>query len=59
MNKTFTCILCPNGCEVTAEFEDGKVLSVAGNKCEKGAGYVEQELTNPVRNIVVLLIYLF
>ena len=32
MNKTFTCILCPNGCEVTAEFEDGKVLSVAGNK---------------------------
>ena len=51
MNKTFTCILCPNGCEVTAEFEDGKVLSVAGNKCEKGAGYAEQELTNPVRNI--------
>lgn len=51
MIKTFTCILCPNGCEVEAEFEGAKILSVTGNKCQKGAGYVEQEITNPVRNI--------
>ncbi len=36
---------------MTAEFENGKVLSVSGNRCPKGAGYVEQEITNPVRNI--------
>lgn len=51
MNKTFTCILCPNGCEVEAGFEGTKILSVTGNKCQKGAAYVEQEITNPVRNI--------
>lgn len=51
MNKTFTCILCPNGCEVEALFEGTRILSVAGNKCPKGADYVEQEITNPVRNI--------
>lgn len=51
MNRTFTCIICPNGCEVTAEYEGKTVLSVTGNLCPKGASYVEQEITNPVRNI--------
>lgn len=51
MNKTFTCIICPNGCEITAEFEGKALLSVTGNLCPKGAAYVEQEITNPMRNI--------
>lgn len=51
MIKTFTCILCPNGCEVEAEYEDARILSINGNSCPKGAGYVEQEIANPVRNI--------
>lgn len=51
MNKIFTCILCPNGCEVQADFEKGESLSISGNKCPKGAAYVEQEIKNPVRNI--------
>lgn len=51
MIKTFTCILCPNGCEVEAEYDGMKILSVTGNKCPKGADYVEQEITSPVRNI--------
>ena len=27
MKKQFTCIVCPNGCEIEAEVENGQVLS--------------------------------
>lgn len=51
MKRTFTCILCPNGCELTAEHEGKTVLNVEGGLCPKGAGYARQELTDPRRNI--------
>ena len=51
MLNEFTCIICPNGCDLTAEFEDGKIFSVQGAACKRGREYVEQELTNPQRNI--------
>lgn len=51
MIKEYTCIICPNGCELTAEFENDKILSVEGATCKRGHDYVEQELTNPQRNI--------
>lgn len=56
MLREFTCIICPNGCEITAELkehEDGTktIVSVEGAACPKGKAYVEQELTSPMRNI--------
>ena len=30
MKKQFTCIVCPNGCEIEAEVENGQVISVTG-----------------------------
>ena len=51
MKRTFTCIVCPNGCEIDAEYEDGRVLSVSGNLCPKGVTYVTQELVDPRRTI--------
>ena len=51
MKRVFTCIVCPNGCEVEAEYEGTKVLSVTGNLCPKGKTYVTQELTDPRRTI--------
>jgi len=51
MKRTFTCIICPNGCEVEAEYEGTNVLSVSGNLCPKGRAYVVQELTDPRRTI--------
>ena len=51
MLRTFTCIMCPKGCEVEAEFAGGRILSVNGNDCPKGKDYVTQELTNPMINI--------
>lgn len=51
MTKTFTCILCPGGCEIEAVYDGTEVLSLKGNKCPRGADYVGQELTHPVRTI--------
>lgn len=51
MLKEFTCIICPNGCNIIAEIEDGKILSLEGASCKRGNEYVNQELTNPCRTI--------
>ena len=51
MKRTFTCIVCPNGCEIDTEYEGNTVLSVKGNLCPKGKTYVTQELSDPRRTI--------
>ena len=51
MKKQFTCIVCPNGCEIEAEVENGQVISVTGQTCPRGEQYVRQELTAPRRTI--------
>ena len=56
MVKEVTCIVCPNGCTITAKAEargDGTyaVRSVQGASCPRGTAYVEQELTDPRRTI--------
>ena len=51
MKRTFTCIVCPNGCEIEAEYEGTQVLSVTGHLCAKGKTYVTQELVAPRRTI--------
>jgi len=53
MTKTITCILCPNGCEMTVEYADASPIlrAVRGNRCPKGSEYAEKELTAPVRTI--------
>lgn len=51
MKKLFTCIICPNGCEIEIDVEDNKITKIEGASCKKGKEYVDQELTNPQRNI--------
>lgn len=51
MTREFTCIICPNGCEITTEYEGETVLAVAGASCPRGEAYVRQELTDPRRTI--------
>ena len=45
--KELTCIVCPNGCRLTVDEENG--FRVTGNKCEKGAEYGKTECQRPVR----------
>ena len=47
--REITCITCPVGCVIRVETEDGKILSMEGNGCKRGAQYVQAEVTNPVR----------
>ncbi len=49
MKQELTCIVCPVGCQLTVELENGKVLSVTGNTCKRGETYANNECTNPVR----------
>ena len=51
MKRILTCIVCPRGCQLTAEIEDGKVVGVSGNACKRGVGYAENECTHPVRTV--------
>lgn len=56
MLREYTCIICPNGCDIRAQIEereDGtrRICSVEGAACPKGRAYVEQEVTAPQRNI--------
>lgn len=50
MKRELTCIICPRGCLLTAEVENG-VVTVSGNGCPRGATYAETECTHPQRTV--------
>ena len=50
MKKEFTCIVCPNGCNVTVEQEDDRMV-IEGALCRRGEEYARQELLDPRRTI--------
>jgi len=47
--KHFTCVICPLGCEIDVELQNGNVVSMEGSKCEKGKEFVLQELEEAMR----------
>jgi CxxC motif-containing protein len=47
--KHFTCVICPIGCEIDVELQNGNIVSMEGNKCEKGKEFVLQELEEAMR----------
>ncbi len=47
--KILTCIECPMGCSIKVLIKDSNVVSVSGNKCEKGKLYAENEVICPKR----------
>ena len=51
MKRELTCIICPQGCSLLVDFEDGKVLSVTGNTCPRGVKYAESECISPKRTV--------
>ena len=60
MKKEFTCIVCPNGCDITVETvestkervcENDRPYVITGAACKRGEAYVLQELTDPRRTI--------
>ena len=47
--RELTCIGCPMGCPLVVEMENGEVVSVTGNTCNRGDVYARKEVTNPTR----------
>ena len=51
----YTCILCPRGCHLTAEWtvneQNEKTVSVTGNFCPRGIKYATEEMTQPMRTV--------
>jgi CxxC motif-containing protein len=48
--KELTCIVCPNGCRIRAEWKDGG-YTFEGNRCAKGAEFALAELVSPMRSV--------
>lgn len=53
MNKEIMCVLCPNSCCLKIKYDNQtkEILSLFGNKCKRGKGFAEQEITNPLRTL--------
>jgi len=49
MEREFICIICPNGCRISVEYEGKNIKSIKGDECPKGKDYVKNEITNPLR----------
>lgn len=47
--KELICVNCPKGCRITVTLADGKIQSITGNSCPKGAEYAAKETTRPER----------
>jgi CxxC motif-containing protein len=45
-----TCIVCPLGCRIEVETDDGKI-NVTGQGCRRGEIYAQTEVTAPKRMI--------
>ena len=56
MLRKFTCIVCPNGCEIEADMENDEITTMTGAACPKGEAYVRQELIDPQRNIATSIL---
>ena len=49
MHREFICIICPNGCRISIEYEGTNIKNIKGDECPKGKDYVKNEITNPLR----------
>ncbi len=49
MKKEFICIVCPNSCRITAEYDEQEIQHIKGAQCQKGKEFLENEIKNPLR----------
>jgi CxxC motif-containing protein len=53
--KKLTCIVCPLGCQITAEVDGDKVSKISGATCRRGEAYAQAELTDPRRTLTTTM----
>ncbi len=59
MEKTFTCVVCPIGCELHIKYDENNLspdsIKVSGNTCPRGEKYAKTELTHPERTLTSVI----
>ena len=55
MKYRFTCILCPLGCAVEVNVENGEIVNVTGNTCPRGKEWAMEEMKNPKRVVITVI----
>lgn len=55
MEKKFTCVVCPIGCELHIEYDEKtmneETFKVSGNTCPRGEKYAKTEIISPERTL--------
>lgn len=46
-----TCIVCPRGCTIQYDVENGEAINIEGNACPRGKAYTEAEIKAPTRMV--------
>lgn len=54
MKYELTCINCPMGCRITAEYDGNEVTNIEGFTCQRGKEYARSEITAPTRMVTAL-----
>ncbi len=49
--RRLVCIVCPRGCAVEVQLENGQIQGLSGNQCKRGKEYAIAECINPVRTL--------
>ena len=49
--RQIICTACPVGCRLIVKLDAGQVLSIAGNRCQRGVTYGRQEALAPQRMV--------
>jgi len=47
--RTLTCLVCPQGCELRAAVQGDRIVSLEGHECARGEQYAAEELFRPLR----------
>ncbi|HHT91462.1 MAG: DUF1667 domain-containing protein [Bacillota bacterium] len=56
MLKQITCTVCPLSCNVSLQLgENGEILSLTGNRCNRGKVYAVKEHENPERTLTTIV----
>jgi len=49
VNKEIICTVCPRGCHVNVEYNNGKIERTEGYSCKRGMEFAVAETLHPVR----------
>ena len=55
MKYELTCINCPMGCRITADYDGKEVTNIQGYTCARGKAYAQTEITDPTRMVTALV----